>query len=141
MKLVKIRITGTSQVLLSCDKLADPLDQETIAHKKLTSIRGKSKTQDVIVAIEKSQYVNGLYYSKETGVFIPSINVKKCLNEHPDEAMTRLKTRVRKETIRAMESLSLINEELLSDDASKKMDSGIAKIAALAAFSKTRLKG
>jgi len=79
MKLVKIRITGTSPVSLSCDKLADPLDPETIAHKKLTSIRGKSK--------------------------------------------------------------SFINEELLSDDASKKMDSGIAKISALAAFSKTRLKG
>jgi len=81
MKSVKIRITGSSPILLVCDKLADPLDKATIAHKKLTSTRGKARTEDIIIAIAKSQYTNSVYHSKETGVFVPSINVKKCLEE------------------------------------------------------------
>lgn len=81
MKTVTMQITGTSPILLSCDKLADPLDPATIAHKKLTAIRGKAKTEDIIVAIAKSQYINGVYYADDIGVCIPSINIKKCLEE------------------------------------------------------------
>jgi len=60
-------------------------------------------------------------------------------NEQPDEAMSRLKSRVKKETTKAMESLSFINEALLDDESAKKRDSSMGKIAALSAFSKTRL--
>lgn len=79
MKTIKIKLTGTSPILLACDRLSDPLDKATIEHKKLTGV--KKKTEDVHMAIAKSQYVNGLYYSQENGVHMPSVNVKKALEE------------------------------------------------------------
>ena len=79
MKTIKIKLTGTSPILLACDRLSDPLDKATIEHKKLTGV--KKKTEDVHIAIAKSQYINGLYYSDENGVHMPSVNVKKALEE------------------------------------------------------------
>jgi len=81
MKEIKIKVTGISPMLQSCDRLADPLDAETIAYKKLTSIRGKAKTTDIILEIAKKQYINSVYYSSASGVHIPSINVKKTMEE------------------------------------------------------------
>lgn len=78
---INIRITGLSPLLMSSDRLADPLDAATIEHKKLTSIRGKAKTHEVYVAISKSQYVNGVYWAKGIGPYIPTVNIKKCLEE------------------------------------------------------------
>jgi hypothetical protein len=81
METINIRLTGQSPLLMSADRLADPLDPATIEHKKLTSIRGKAKTHDVVVAIAKSQYTNGVYYEEGVGPVIPTVNIKKCLEE------------------------------------------------------------
>ncbi len=94
MKITKIKLTGTSPILLVCDRLADPLDPATIEHKKLTSVRGKAKTEDIIVQIAKSQYINSVYFSEETGVYVPGINIKKCLEE--GAKLTRNGDKIRK---------------------------------------------
>ena len=41
--------------------VANPLNPLAQAHKALTSIRGKNKTEDILREIAKSQYVNGIY--------------------------------------------------------------------------------
>ena len=94
MKTSIITITGTSAILLSCDTLADPLDPRTVEHKRLTATRGKAKTDEVVLAIAKSQYINGVYYNEQTGVHIPAINIKKCLEE--GAKLTRDGDKVRK---------------------------------------------
>lgn len=78
MQICKLRITGQSPLLMSCDKLADPLAPETIEHKKLTANR--KKTDEINIAIAKSQYLNSLYL-EENKVMMPSINFKKALEE------------------------------------------------------------
>jgi hypothetical protein len=81
MQTTKIKLVGESPILLACDRLADPLDPATIEHKKLTSIRGKAKTAEVQLATYKSAYVNAIYWDDVIGVHVPSINIKKCLEE------------------------------------------------------------
>lgn len=94
MKKVIIKIIGESPLLQSCDRLADPLDPATIAHKKLTSIRGKSKTDDIIKDIARSQYINGIYWQDKLGVVVPTVNIKKCMES--GAKMTRNGDKIRK---------------------------------------------
>lgn len=77
MKQLDLRITGTSPLLHSCDKLADPLDPATIAHKELTSKR--KKTEDDHLAIARSQWQGGLYFDNEIGVYMPTQNFRAAL--------------------------------------------------------------
>jgi hypothetical protein len=74
---VDIRITGTSPLLLSCDRLADPLDPMTIEHKKLTSTRGK--TEDDHEKIAFSQWRGLLYWDDKLGVFMPTQNIRAAI--------------------------------------------------------------
>jgi hypothetical protein len=78
MKQLNLKITGTSPLLLSCDKLANPILPETKAHKTLTSKR--LKTDDDHDAIAKSQW-NGLMYWDEDKkeVYLPSQNIRAAL--------------------------------------------------------------
>jgi len=79
MQSVQLQLTGTSPLMLVADTLADPLNPATILHKKLTSIRGKAKTEEVIYRIAHSQYTNGVYYDEDIGVHIPAQNIKASI--------------------------------------------------------------
>lgn len=105
MKSIEIKITGASPLLQSCDRLADPLDKATIEHKKLTAIRGKSKTEDIIIAIAKSQYVNSIYWDNKLGVVVPSVNIKKCLEQ--GAKLSRNGDKVRKGVMMLDENIEL----------------------------------
>lgn len=72
MEILKLRIVGTSPLMMHSDKLANPLLPETKTHKELTGKR--KKTDDDHVAIARSEFVSGLYYTKQDGVFIPAQN-------------------------------------------------------------------
>jgi hypothetical protein len=72
MEQVKLKITGTSPLMMHSDRLANPLLPETKAHKELTSKR--KKTDDDHVAIARSEFVAGLYWSPKDGVYIPGQN-------------------------------------------------------------------
>jgi len=77
MKDIKMRFNGTSPLLLSCDRLADPLDPATIAHKELTSKR--KKTEDDHHLIARSQWQGLLYWNDELGVYMPTQNIRATL--------------------------------------------------------------
>jgi len=114
MRTVKIKITGTSPLLQSCDRLADPLDKATIAHKKLTAIRGKAKTDDIIKEIAKSQYINSIYWDDKIGVVIPTVNLKKCLES--GAKLSRNGDKVRKGVMMFDENVALEYGEKLTRD-------------------------
>jgi len=77
MKTLELLMTGLSPLLLSCDKLADPLDPATIAHKELTSKR--KKTEDDHILIARSQWNGLMYWDDEIGVYMPTQNIRAAL--------------------------------------------------------------
>lgn len=72
MEHLHIRVTGTTPLMMHSDKLANPLLPQTKAHKELTGKR--KKTDDDHLAIARSEYISGLYWSKDEGVHIPGQN-------------------------------------------------------------------
>jgi len=74
---IAFQLTGTSALLLSSDKLADPLNKLTIAHKKLTSKR--NKTEEDHLAIARSQWEGCLYLNDKGKVVMPTANIRACL--------------------------------------------------------------
>ncbi len=76
MKELTIRITGTSPLLMHSDRLANPLDPLTIAHKKLT--HKKTKTEDDLREIAKSDWMGGLYCD-DKGPYLPTMNLRRAL--------------------------------------------------------------
>lgn len=78
---MKLTSGSSSSILLVCDTLADPLNPMTKKYKKLTSIMGKAKTDEVILAIAEQQYKCGIYWDEEVGVYVPAVNIRKCLEE------------------------------------------------------------
>lgn len=72
MEIMKIRVTGTSPLLMHSDKLANPLLPASKAHKELTGKR--KKTDEDHLAIAKSEFLAGMYHSKECGIYIPGQN-------------------------------------------------------------------
>lgn len=70
MELLKLRITGTSPLMMHADTLANPLSPATKLHKELTSKR--KKTDDDHLAIARSEFIAGAYWNKDEGFFIPA---------------------------------------------------------------------
>lgn len=72
MEILKLKITGTAPLMMHSDKLANPLDPATKAHKELTSKR--KKTDDDHEAIAKSEFIAGAYWDQEVGFYVPGQN-------------------------------------------------------------------
>lgn len=79
MEEIRFKITGVAPMLMHSDRFANPLDPATKAHKELTSKR--KKTDEDIAAIAESEWKGSLYWSKEIGIFMPTMNVRKSLIE------------------------------------------------------------
>ena len=79
MQIVNIKLKGQTPIMLVADTLADPLNPLTQAHKALTSIRGKNKTEDILREIAKSQYVNGIYWNEDLNVYVPNQNIRASM--------------------------------------------------------------
>jgi hypothetical protein len=77
MKPIKLNMTGTSPLLLSCDQLADPIDPLTIMYKELTSKRKKTKEDHLLIA--RSQWQGLLYWNDDIGVYVPTQNIRAAL--------------------------------------------------------------
>ena len=69
METIKIKVTGTAPLMMHADTLANPLSQITQAHRSLTSKR--KKTDEDHLAIARSEFMAGCYWSKNEGFFIP----------------------------------------------------------------------
>ncbi|NYT67983.1 hypothetical protein C7440_1071 [Pusillimonas noertemannii] len=72
MELLTLRITGTSPLMMHSDKLANPLNPATKAHKELTGKR--KKTDDDHLAIARSEFIAGAYWDDVTGFYVPGQN-------------------------------------------------------------------
>jgi hypothetical protein len=77
VKEVSLKFIGTSPLLLSCDRLADPLDPMTIEHKKLTNIT--KKTFEDYKELAYSQWNGLMYWDDEMGVYMPTANIRAAL--------------------------------------------------------------
>jgi len=77
MQTIKLKLIGLRPLLMNSDKMADPLNPLTKAHKILTS-RTK-KTDDDHEEIAKSSFIGAMYYDHDTGPYIPGINVEASL--------------------------------------------------------------
>lgn len=72
MEIMKLRIVGTSPLMMHADTLANPLNPITKAHKELTSKR--KKTDEDHEAIAKSEFIAGAYWDKDMGFYVPGAN-------------------------------------------------------------------
>jgi hypothetical protein len=72
MEILKLKIAGTSPLMMHSDRLANPLLAETKAHKELTSKR--TKTDDDHLAIARSEFISGAYWSERDGIYVPGQN-------------------------------------------------------------------
>jgi hypothetical protein len=81
MKNLTVRMTGSGPMLMHSDKLSDPLNPATKAHKRLTSDRALKKTDEGVVAIAKSEYLASLYTNSDGVVCLPGLNIRKSLIE------------------------------------------------------------
>jgi len=77
MKKLHLLITGKSPMLMHSDRLADPLNPLTKAHKELTAKR--KKTDEDQIAIARSEFIAGAYWSADKGFFVPAQNLDSCL--------------------------------------------------------------
>lgn len=72
MEQIRLKIVGTSPLMMHSDRLANPLAPETKAHKELTSKR--KKTDDDHLAIARSEFVAGAYWHENCSFYIPGQN-------------------------------------------------------------------
>lgn len=72
MEILKLNISGVSPLMMHSDRLANPLAPETKAHKELTSKR--KKTEEDHLAIARSEFLAGLYFSQRDGIYVPGQN-------------------------------------------------------------------
>nr|WKF58838.1 hypothetical protein HUO10_003339 [Paraburkholderia busanensis] len=77
MKIVDLKIVGASPLMMHSDRLANPLLPETRVHKEMTSKR--KKTDEDHLAIARSEFLSGLYFAKDIGVYIPGANFDASL--------------------------------------------------------------
>ena len=79
MEALTVTLKSNGPMLIHADKLSNPLNPATKAHKLLTSKR--KKTDEDHEAIAKSEWMAALYYSNENGVYMPTQNIRKSLIE------------------------------------------------------------
>jgi len=72
MEQLKLKIVGLTPLMFHADKLANPLLPESKTHKELTSKR--KKTDDDHVAIARSEFLAGCYWTEKDGFFVPGQN-------------------------------------------------------------------
>lgn len=73
MELLKLKIVGTSPLMMHSDRLANPLLPETKAHKSLTAKR--KKTDEDHLAIAQSEFMSSAYWDAAIGFFVPAQNL------------------------------------------------------------------
>lgn len=76
---VKIRIDGIQPTLMHNSQTCNPLNKYAKSIKAITSKR--KKTDEDYEALAKLEWEAGLYYSPETGPYMPSINVEGMLRD------------------------------------------------------------
>lgn len=69
METTKFKITGLSPLMMHSNRMVNPLDPLTKEMKKLTGVR--KKTDETHEAIARLEWMAGLYWDSEAGVYVP----------------------------------------------------------------------
>lgn len=77
MKSLKLKWIGETPLLMSSDKLANPLSPEAKELKPLTKKR--AKTDDDYATIMKMEWKFLMYFDADLGPYIPTNNIKQCM--------------------------------------------------------------
>lgn len=73
----RLRLTGTTPLLMHSSRLANPLDP---AARELKRLNGKrQKTEEDYAAISRAEFLGGLYYDSVVGPYIPDDNLWRAL--------------------------------------------------------------
>ena len=79
MDIITLKLTSASALLMHSDRLANPLDPMTKAHKQLTSKRTKTDEDHELIA--RSEWRGSLYWSEGIGPYLPSANIRSAIVE------------------------------------------------------------
>ena len=77
MKNLKIEIEGIVPMLMHSNRLADPLDEASKEHKKISGKR--KKTDEDYEWLAHNEWRMGLYLNENGDVIIPDINIEACV--------------------------------------------------------------
>lgn len=103
MKTIEVRLEGTTPLLLSNGRMADPLDPHA---KKLSLITSKrKKTDENYRDLGDVEWEGLMYFDAHLGPYIPGINVFSCLKEAG--AIDRLKTHIARGVVPDASKLSI----------------------------------
>lgn len=75
---VELRLTGISPLVMHNIRLADKHDEITMAIAELTD-KKRNRTEADDREIERLEFLGGLYHEPGIGVFVPTANVVRCL--------------------------------------------------------------
>lgn len=73
----RIRLTGTTAMLMHNDRTVNPLDPMTKAMKQVTGKR--KKTDDDYEEMARLEHAAGLYMDSDVGPYLPGENISACL--------------------------------------------------------------
>jgi len=77
--IVKVKLIGTSPLVMHANTLANPLHP---MKKKIAALTGKrKKTDSDHIEIARLEFIAGMYHDKERGPYIPRQNIRKMLIE------------------------------------------------------------
>ncbi len=78
MNNLEITLTGIAPMLMHSDKLANPMDKATIAHKEVSKKR--AKTPEDLQFLARSEWEHSIYRSAANNhIVMPSLNIRAAL--------------------------------------------------------------
>lgn len=81
MNTLQLKITGIRPLVMHNGLLADPTNPFVIAIKKITTKGSKKMTEADHRERDRLEWLGGLYWSDQCGLFIPSDNIERCVQE------------------------------------------------------------
>jgi hypothetical protein len=77
LKFIRVTIRGATPLMMHNDRLANPMNEFA---RRLKEVTGKRKKTDAdIQEISKIEFLGGIYYHRDVGVYLPGRNVRKSL--------------------------------------------------------------
>jgi hypothetical protein len=79
LKYIRVTISGATPLMMHNDRLANPMNEYARMLKEVNA--KKPKTDADIQEVSKIEFLGGIYYSKDTGVYVPGRNIRKAIVE------------------------------------------------------------
>lgn len=109
MRLIKIDVTGTTELLMHNGRLANPMDPNTKEVANAYAEWKRSKTDEAFNSLARAEFTGSLYFAeyRDIGPYWPSDNLHTCLKN----AGAKVKAAGRRGSLKNAVAASLINWE------------------------------